>query len=442
MKLFNEIVQNIANYILSKRDDIDVKPASLISDVVIEPVASQIEQVYFRIYNIALSLSVLTATESQLDMLAQNVGLTRRPAVKATGFVTFYRNQPDPSNDYIIPLGTRVSTVGYYTQPPIYYKTTEEVILLAGETEVLAPVECETAGTIGNVLANKITVINTPVNGITGVRNDDDFTNGLETETDTDFRKRIIETALGNDSGTEASIKRTAYEVLGVESVFVALASGTTPTSRGLGKVDVYIKGSNLQSATDYIVYSSGTNDYILVYQPVKDIIEVKGTVSGSPYTFVENTDYQLGDYEDARGIHYGIIHWLSGTRPDDGTLFSVQYTYNKVVRDVQLALEEVRWVTMDIWALEGTPQTINVTLTIYPYEGFDETTLVSQVEDALTDYINGLKLGDDIQIADLVYVVKSINGIDNCIFTAPASDIALNGNQYAVAGTITVNVG
>jgi len=441
MKLFDEIVQSIANYILAKRSDIDVKPASLISDVVIEPVASQIEQVYFRIYNIALSLSVLTATGSQLDALAQNVGLTRNPAVKATGYVTFYRNTPDPSNDYPIPIGTRVSTVGYYMQAPVYFKTTEAVTLKAGQTEVLAPVECEQAGTVGNVLANKIVVINTPVNGITGVTNDEAFTNGAETETDTDFRKRIVETALGNDSGTEASLKKTAYGVIGVQSVFVALASGTVPTSRGAGKVDVYIKGSNIQNATDYIIYYSGTNDYILVYQPVKDITAITGYVSGVIHTFVKNTDYQLGDYVDARGIHYGIVHWLSGTKPDNLTTFTVYYTYDKVVRDVQQALEEKRWVTMDLWAKPATAVPVNITVTIHPYEGFDGNALATQVQNALESYIGGLQLGDDVQIADLIYVIKSVNGIDNCTVTSPSSDISLDGDKYPTVGTITVNV-
>jgi uncharacterized phage protein gp47/JayE len=439
MKSFNEIVQDISNYILSQRSDIDVKPASVISDIFIEPAASEIEKLYYRIYNISLSLSVLTASGSQLDMLALNVGLTRRQAIKATGLVTFYRNTPDPTNDYIIPLGTRVSTVGYYGMAPVYFRTTESVTLIHGNTEVDASVECEQAGTIGNVQANKIVVINTPVNGITGVTNDNAFDNGMEQETDEEFRRRIIETALGNDAGTESSIKKVTLETLGVSSAFVALASGTVPASRGIGKVDVYIKGSNIQNATDYVIYHTGTNDYILVYQPAKDITSITGFVSSVPHTFVKNTDYQLGDYVDDRGIHYGIVHWLSGTRPDNLSVFTVNYTFNKVIRDVQIALESKRWVTMDIWAREATPVTIDVTMSIVVYQGFDQTAIASQVASAITDYINNLALGEDIEKADLIYIAKSQPGVDNVNITVPASDITIDGDEYAVAGTIQV---
>lgn len=439
MKTFSEIVQDITNAILARRSDIDVKPGSVISDILIEPTAEEAEKIYYRIYNIILSLSVLTAKGAQLDTLAANVGLFRITATKATGIVTFSRTTPDPSNDYPIPLGTRVSTVGYYGQPPIYFKTTQTATLLHGQSSVDVAVECEQGGTIGNVQAHKITVITTPVNGINSVDNANAFTNGIDTETDDTFRNRIISTALGNDAGTEAALKKIALETAGVQSVFLALASGTTPASRGIGKVDIYIKGQNLQSAIDLILYTGATTSR-LVFQPATDITLVTGTKSGSPYTFIEGTDYEMNIETDDRSIVYQVLKWLSGSRPDMDTLVTVNYTYDKLVRDVQLASEAKRWVTMDLWIRRSTATPIDVTATVVVYPDFDATTVKNQVKTAITDYINGLGLGEPVQKADLVFVAKSISGVDNFTLTLPANDISINGDHYASAGTITIS--
>lgn len=65
--------------------------------------------------------------------------------------------------------------------------------------------------------------------------------------------------------------------------------------------------------------YSAGTLTYSLDHTPVTNITEVTGTVGDSPYTFTWNVDYvQSGN----------AITFLGEATPDDGTDFSVSYTY------------------------------------------------------------------------------------------------------------------
>jgi uncharacterized phage protein gp47/JayE len=71
---------------------------------------------------------------------------------------------------------------------------------------------------------------------------------------------------------------------------------------------------------TEEITFSTGTDEYELLYTPITSVIEVTGTVSGSPYTFAETTDYNVLS-SPAR------IDWSpAGTNPDNGTKFNVKY--------------------------------------------------------------------------------------------------------------------
>jgi uncharacterized phage protein gp47/JayE len=61
-----------------------------------------------------------------------------------------------------------------------------------GIASTLAKVQCNTAGTVGNVVANEITFISNTVPGVDTVTNLLAFTNGKNAESDADFRARFV----------------------------------------------------------------------------------------------------------------------------------------------------------------------------------------------------------------------------------------------------------
>lgn len=89
-------------------------------------VAENQEQDLESLYN---SLFVESATGDELTNLAEGYGVTRQPAVAATGVVTWTRT--DVSSDVTVPSGTPVST---QLPDPVEYFTTESVTLLGPET--------------------------------------------------------------------------------------------------------------------------------------------------------------------------------------------------------------------------------------------------------------------------------------------------------------------
>ena len=173
-----------------------------------------------------------TATSQYLDLHAQDRGLSRKQAVKATGTVRFYINEP--IEEHInIPMGTVVSTEG---DTQYRYLTDEAAVLTAGSTVVNVRCTAEKGGSKYNVKSGNITAMVTNVVGIEGVTNPTSFSGGVDLESDEGLRKRILNSFVSISNGTnKAYYKQLAESVDGVSSASVI------PKVRGVGTVNVYI---------------------------------------------------------------------------------------------------------------------------------------------------------------------------------------------------------
>lgn len=75
-----------------------------------------------------------------------------------------------------------------------------------------------------------------------------------------------------------------------------------------------------LTAATYPFAYATGTLSYLLEEEDVAAVSSVTGTVGGSPHTFVANTDYTF--------TVDSLVFTSGGTKPDNGTQVTVQYTH------------------------------------------------------------------------------------------------------------------
>ena len=138
-----------------------------------------------------------TSAGADLDSWVADYGLTRLPAVAATGSVTFSRFSP--TNSALVPLGTQVKTA----DAMLAFDVTQDVtnatwnaplngyLIPAGQAGVTVPVVAEVAGSSGNVQANTITLISAAISGVDTVTNALAFTNGIDAETDAALRARF-----------------------------------------------------------------------------------------------------------------------------------------------------------------------------------------------------------------------------------------------------------
>lgn len=144
-----------------------------------------------------------------LDDFVSLFGLTRLPAQRSQGVVTFSR----PNDNYAqttaltIPAGTQVAA---QTNPLVYAQTIVGAVLTPGQLTVDIPVQAVLAGPQGNVAAGMLTTIATPVSGLTTVINAEPLTGGAAQESDVDLRTRFRATVFRSLAGTQSMYQAIA----------------------------------------------------------------------------------------------------------------------------------------------------------------------------------------------------------------------------------------
>ena len=139
-----------------------------------------------------------TSSGSDVDSFIADFGLTRSPAVSATGTVTFSRFTT--TNQATIPVGTTLSsndlsqqyTVIADTTQSAYNATLQAYLIPIGNASANATVKAVVAGTAANVAANVITVITQPIQYVDTVTNAAPLVNGANAQTDAQVRAAFI----------------------------------------------------------------------------------------------------------------------------------------------------------------------------------------------------------------------------------------------------------
>lgn len=196
---------------------------------IIEAVAEMIagSQVDFSVLLQQHDLDAMTG--GRLDAYLGNFGFGRQQPRPAVGVVTFSRSSPALA-PITIPRGTQIlGTVDNSAFPDITFLTTETVVLSADSTSVDAPVRATTAGTIGNLPAGSLNNFASlkGISGITSVTNTQGTSQGLDGETDAEYKLRFKNTLFRNMAGTYDQIL-----ALAVSSASVTKANVVGPVSR------------------------------------------------------------------------------------------------------------------------------------------------------------------------------------------------------------------
>lgn len=171
-----------------------------------------------------------TAQGVYLDRHAAMRGLSRLPAVKATGTLRF-SVETAPALPVSIPAGTVCMTTDEKR-----FQTTDSVTLEAGALYVDAPAEALEAGSSGNAVAGAVQFLTACPMAVTACTNPSAFSNGSDAEDDESLRRRILETYQRLPNGANSSwYEQTAMSHAGVA------AARAVGRARGIGTVDVYI---------------------------------------------------------------------------------------------------------------------------------------------------------------------------------------------------------
>lgn len=239
-------------------------------------------------------------------------------------------------------LSVQPSSSNYYRSVATQYRSQLDLLGISDEFAAEVTVVATSAGSLGNI--GTYTINKTSIPGVSNVTNITAFTGGADQENDTIFRNRVLSAFGGSSVGTALGYLNTALSTSGVIDAVViepgdplmtrdgAEVKVNTDGSRTIisegsgGKVDVVVLGSTLIENTDSIIYidKSNSNDPssaknnivlgqisgdenktinrkrldniasgILPTQPVENILQVTGSISGS--NFVEKTVDEYG---------------------------------------------------------------------------------------------------------------------------------------------------
>lgn len=287
----NEVTTDILNRM---DEGYDRSTGSVIYDLQ-APVGEEIATMESTNENILANAFFETADNEHKEIIAKDrANITRRAATYASGYVTI-----EGVAGTEIPAGTQVAS-------DYLVFSTLEAAIIGDEGTIMVEVQCETAGSTGNVPVGAIYEFPVTISGLNTVTNAAAFTNGYDIESIEDFSTRYYSTTRRPArAGTPEDYEVWALEV---EGVAAAVCFPRTPS---IGYVTVYIMNQNHRAADASLISDVASHIDELRPSPanviVNSVSEVNIDVSATIYV----SSGAVSDYETA--ITEAIDDYITG---------------------------------------------------------------------------------------------------------------------------------
>lgn len=224
-KKFSTILSEMKDYTLTNTSKLnDFSPGSALR-AMYEAVAIQIEE-----YNRLMRENMQEASE---EGMFRSFGFERKEATRAYGNVVI-RFQNSLVNGVIIPRGSKFTS--NLSEYPQIYETLEEYIVPPGSTSAEVVVYCTQIGEFGNIPAETIVVMNSPVGNVREITNKEAFRTGSEEEPIEDLQDRFQKYIKAIGRSTNPAINYGVREVPNVAGVYI---------SEKVGRIVVYAHDEN-----------------------------------------------------------------------------------------------------------------------------------------------------------------------------------------------------
>ena len=194
---------------------------------------------YYDILDINTAMGFVSSAEGYfLDLIGDLFGMKRLPSSAASSSATdmtqkFYVSSGtlhDRIDDNILPKGTTVTT----SDGSIVFTVSADTSFANTSNYVYVPITAAGTGTGYNVAVNTLVRHGLGINDIF-TTNEQVMSGGTDTETDSNYRFRIINASLSAEKANETAIRLAVLSVPGVADVV------TKPYSRGIGSFDVIV---------------------------------------------------------------------------------------------------------------------------------------------------------------------------------------------------------
>lgn len=109
------------------------------------------------------------------------------------------------------------------------------------------------------------------------------------------------------------------------------------------------------------------------------------------------------------------------------------------LLSQVEDYFERRREIAVDVKVLAPETQSVDVTVKVKAAEGEEDENVQERVEQTLTAWFTGERLGRDVLLAELGDVIFRTQGVANYSITLPAADVPISANKLPQLGTLTV---
>ena len=427
VKTTEEILSSIKKRIAYSNTQLDLTSGNVVTDLGVESFAEELTSCYTEEERIRLLylFDASAFTETEADALANSFGVYRLSATKATGTVIFGATTlPAAGSQFIIPVGTTISTGDDGTKQITFTTTTEGVIdsttpinPTTNYYEVSVNVQASAVGSTNNVGPGAINTIVGSVSGVSVVYNQNSIVNGTDTETKESLINRVKLNLVGYVYGTKSSFLAKALSYPKVTDA-VIVDPNNEFSVRGPGTVDIYILGEEISSYSQTI--SDKTQSVLLTKNPVTSGTAVVVFDDGS--TIAEGAGFIIS--KDTSSVYAGssqakdTIVWEESVFTDvvlQHNYYTVTYAYNKLVEDMQEEFnsEDNHILTSDVLVRTTSKLEVAMDFDIVTLAGYDGASIRNAVVYQIQNYINNFKLNETLRQSDIIGIVEGVPGVD-----------------------------
>lgn len=438
-KNYTQIRQRMINRVVARSELTDLLESSSVYKV-LDAASREDDDQYFQMRKVLDMVDIYKVYGRDLDDLAAKINpdiISRRLGQAATGTVVFSRTST--VGDKTITVGTRLKTA----DGKLFFTTTTEGTILNGNTDSNnVSIKADDTGSDYNVDPNTIIAFVNKPSGVDSVSNPAALTNGVDVESDDRYVSRIrlylqslsratiyslISAALNaEDSITGKSVQFAEIleiiETPGKAYLYIDDGSGTIET----GEVSTVVGQTILASA------QGGEVDLYLPFFPVKAENSYTIYVNASPLT--EGIDYTLNPAD-------GHIKLTTALTALDAVTGDWSY-WTGLIAEVQKIIDgdAADRVNYPGYRAAGTsirvlpPEVVQqiFTANITVLDGYDQTSVIVDVKNAVNNYYNSRALGEDIVFNELVERCMATLGVYDIEITSPSENQIILASQLA----------
>jgi len=414
-------------------------------------VSNAIASLYTTLQNVYSATFVATAESEDLDDRVADFGLSRRVSTRSSGYITFFK-ATQTFNDIIISAGTRVKTITTNLIKGIEFGTTIQQILPAEIDD-----EAHTYYTeideyaLDSRRVYDVTSIAGTVSGFSGHT----FTKDTDYELDTtDESAAQIVWLTGGQLPDDSTPFITKYFPLSVDIPIQSLGIGAETNVAQETIINIASRPAGIDGVINYDQTSGGTDQETDV--ELRERVPLfLSSLSKATKNALRAAALSIDGVKNATIIEYTPPNGLVGVFIDDGNGSAppelirevkdvIQGTINGVENDTDSG---VIAAGIGVNVSAPTLKLITIEEAIVLNVGFDQTIVTNEIETDVSIWLSGFATGAQVIRADLIKVIKSVEGVYNIdletlsINGLTTGDTFVDQNQTARLDTITTRV-